>query len=374
MQSRRRFLSLASGALAASALGTRRLLGADAASGRKPLKILILGGTRFIGLHLTELALGRGHSVTFFNRGRTGNDRFVQVERIKGDRNGQIDALKGHRFDAVIDDSGYVPRQVRMTAELLVENVPQYIFFSSVSVYSDFWAPRSEKSNVGSLQDTTIEKVDEKTYGPLKALCERAVSKVYGPSCTIVRPGLIVGPEDNTDRFTYWPVRAARGGDFIAPGAPSGKIQYIDARDLAAFIIRGIERKTYGTFNVVTAPGQVTMGALISACVRSATRLAKPAKPPRPVWVSAKFLQAQKVQAWSEMPVWLPPTGESAAFAATSNKLAVSAGLRCRSVSETVNDTLAWHLARPVLERDSLKAGISAARESSVLAAWHRRG
>lgn len=359
--------------LAASRITATVAAAKTGAGANKPLRLLILGGTRFIGLHMTEAALAHGHSVTFFNRGRTRTDRFTQIERITGDRNGQIDGLRGRSWDAVIDNSGYVPRHVRLSAQLLAEQVPHYVFVSSVSVYPDFAKPRAESSALATLKDPNTELVGDATYGPLKALCERAVSQVYGGRATILRPGLIVGPDDNTDRFTYWPARAARGGDFIAPGAPTDRIQYIDVRDLASFTLRCIEQRAYGTFNVVTAPGQVTMGALIDACTRAAGLAASPTSPPRPVWLPADFLQAQKVQPWSDMPVWLPARGADLAFAATPNRKALAAGLSCRAVGETVSDTLAWHLARPAAERDALRTGISAAREAAVLAAWRKR-
>src|SRR4051812_45437488 len=202
-----------------------------------PMKLLILGGTRFIGLHITALALQRGHTVTFFNRGKTHTDRFPEIERIKGDRNGEIDGLKDRKWDVVIDNSGYVPRHVKLSAELLAPNVRQYLFVSSISVYPDFSVPRNESSPVGKLADESIEKVDGDTYGPLKALCEQAALQAMPGRTTVLRPGLIVGPDDNTDRFTYWPARAARGGEFIAPGGARDPFQVIDVRDLAAFAL-----------------------------------------------------------------------------------------------------------------------------------------
>ena len=207
----------AAGAVSAAAARVRA-----ARSGR--CKILMLGGTRFIGLHMTALALERGHTLTFFNRGKTKTDRYPEVERIKGDRNGEIDGLKDREWDVVIDNSGYVPRHVRLSAELLAPKVRQYVFTSSISVYPNFSVPRDEKSPVGKLPDETVEKVDGDTYGPLKALCEQAAEKALPGRTTIIRPGLIVGPDDNTDRFTYWPARAARGGEFIAPGAAARSI------------------------------------------------------------------------------------------------------------------------------------------------------
>jgi 2'-hydroxyisoflavone reductase len=336
----------------------------------KPLNILILGGTRFIGLHMTALALERGHKLTFFNRGKTHTDRFPEIERIQGDRNGQIDGLKDRKWDVVIDNSGYVPRQVRASAELLAPNVRQYVFTSSISVYPNFKEPRDEKSAVGKLQDETVEKVDGETYGPLKALCEQAAEKALPGRTTVIRPGLIVGPDDNTDRFTYWPARAARGGEFIAPGAPGDAFQIIDVRDLAAFTLKAVEENFIGTYNLVSNVDGFRFGALTDACIAAASTRAKPANPPRATWIPADFLEAQKVEPWSEMPVWLPAKGDEAAFAGTSNAAALAKGLKISPLKKTVDDTLAWHLTRPAEEREKLKAGIAPDKEAAVLAAW----
>src|SRR6187549_3992277 len=261
-----------------------------------PLKILILGGTRFIGLHMTALALARGHTLTYFNRDKTKTDRYREVERIKGDRNGQIDGLRDREWDVVIDNSGYVPRHVRLSAELLAPKVKQYVFTSSISVYPNFSEPRDESSPVGKLADETVEKVDGETYGPLKALCEQAVLSVMPGRTTIIRPGLIVGPDDNTDRFTYWPARAARGGEFIAPGSPTDPFQVIDARDLAAFTINAIENHVTGTYNLVSNVNDFKFGELTDACVAAAKKQAKPASPPSAVYLPTEFLEEQKVE------------------------------------------------------------------------------
>jgi 2'-hydroxyisoflavone reductase len=223
---RRLFLSAAGAGLAVAALD-----GLAIEKSKRPLRLLILGGTRFIGLHMTELALARGHTLTFFNRGRTNTDRFPEVERLRGDRNGDLKSLAGREWDAVIDNSGYVPRHVREAAQLLEPRVGRYVFISTVSVYESFARGNDENSPLGKLEDESVEKVDGATYGPLKALCEKAALSVFGPDRTsIVRPGLIVGPDDNTDRFTYWPARAALGGRMIAPNDPRDPMQVIDAR------------------------------------------------------------------------------------------------------------------------------------------------
>jgi 2'-hydroxyisoflavone reductase len=361
---RRTLLSIAAASAVASALPSW------AAKKPKPLKILILGGTRFIGLHMTALALARGHSLTYFNRGKTKTDRYPEIERINGDRNGQIDGLKDREWDVVIDNSGYVPRHVRLSAEMLAPKVKQYVFVSSISVYPNFAEPRDESSAVGKLADESVEKVDGETYGPLKALCEQAVLKAMPGRATIIRPGLIVGPDDNTDRFTYWPARAARGGEFIAPGAPGDPFQIIDARDLAAFTLDAVEKNVTGTYNLVSNVNDFKFGELTDACIAAAKKQAKPAVAPRATFLPTEFLEAQEVAPWSEMPVWLPAKGDEAAFAGTSNKAALSKGLRITPLKKTVSDTLAWHLTRPAEEREKLKSGIAPEKEAKVLEAW----
>jgi 2'-hydroxyisoflavone reductase len=344
---RRTLISLAAGG--ALAAFTPVWAAKKAKTARRPLRILILGGTRFIGLHMTAYALERGHTLTFFNRGKTKTDRYPEVERIQGDRNGQIDGLRDREWDVVIDNSGYVPRHVRASAELLAPKVKQYVFVSSISVYPNFSVPRDEQSEVGKLADESVEKVDGETYGPLKALCEQAVLKVYGDRGTVIRPGL------------------------IAPGSPADPFQIIDARDLAAFTINAVENGHAGTYNLVSNVNGFKFGELTDACVASARKRVKPADAPRAVYLPAEFLEEQKVEPWSEMPVWLPAKGDEAAFAGTSNAAALAKGLTIRPLAKTVDDTLAWHLTRPEAERAKLKSGIAAEKEATVLAAWKAR-
>jgi 2'-hydroxyisoflavone reductase len=357
------------------AASSAAFLTGTAASGKekshRPLRILILGGTKFLGVHITELALQRGHTVTLFNRGKTNTDLFPDLEHLKGDRDGQIDALKGRKWDVVIDDSGYVPRHVRLSAELLAPNVQRYLFVSTISVYASLAQPNTEDSPVGKIADESIEKVGDETYGPLKALCEKAAMTAMPGRVAVVRPGLIVGPRDPTDRFTYWPARAARGGEILAPDAPSDRIQFIDARDLAAFALKLIEDQTVGTFNAASPPGMFTIGDLVSSSISAADALVKPSPPPHAEWVPAAFLKTQQIQPWADMPVWFGETGEYAGASSTSVARAVHAGLANRSIRQTVNDTLAWYLQRPVEERAKLSAGVSAEREQKVLSAWH---
>lgn len=363
---RRSFIFAASGVLAASAR-----LGFSADKAARPLRILILGGTQFLGVHITERALARGHTVTLFNRGRTHAELFPQLEKLQGDRDGKLDALKGRSWDAVIDDSGYVPRHVRLSAELLAPSVRHYLYVSSISAYASFASANDESSPLGKLPDESIEKVDENTYGPLKALCEKAVEQVMPGRTTIVRPGYVVGPQDHTDRFTYWPARAARGGEMLVPGAPRDHIQFIDVRDLARFTVGAVERHVAGTFNLVSAPGQFTMGELITACLSSAKALAHPDPPPTPTWVTAKFLATHDPTLDADIPIWAPETGDTAALAEVSAARALHGGLTITPIEQTVRDTLSWHLARPEAERVKLKAGLAPAHEQEILAAWH---
>lgn len=365
---RREFVLSALGLSAASLAAWRP------AVARPKLRILILGGTRFLGPHLAEYALARGHSLTFFNRGRTNPGVLPQVERIQGDRNGELGGLQGRAWDAVIDTSGYLPRHVRLSAELLKPRVPHYVFVSTVSVYASWASANDEDSAVGKLDDESVEKVDGATYGPLKALCESAAMTAYGAGqTTVVRPGLIVGPDDNTDRFTYWPARAARGGPMAAPNSPRDPVQVIDVRDLAEFTLHAVERRTAGVFNALSPPGRFTIGDVVEESMAAARRIARPAAAPEAVWISTDFLAGQKVAPWSDMPVWAPSVGEEAGFAQVSAERAVRAGMKIRPMADTVAATLRWHLERPEAERDTLKAGLSPEREAALLAAWQDR-
>jgi 2'-hydroxyisoflavone reductase len=369
---RRHFIAAASAAsIAASAPG--RLI----AKASQPLKMLLLGGTRFVGIHMTELALARGHSVTFFNRGRTRAELFPQVEKLHGDRDGKLDALKGRKWDAVIDTSGYVPRHVRLSAELLAPNVQQYLFISTIGLYADFSKANDEGSPVAKVDNEQREDW-ENAYGPLKALCEKAAAAAMPGRTTMVRPGLIVGPEDSTDRFTYWPARAAQGGEMLAPGDPRTPFQIIDARDLAAFCLDALENRTMGVFNVTSPSERFTMGDVVNESGAAAVALARPNPPPRPTWVSAEFLTEQKVAPFTDMPGWMPSDGEMSGLQMgglhlTKVDRAMKAGLRISPLQKTARDTLEWHLARPAAERDKLQAGISREREREVLAAWHSK-
>jgi 2'-hydroxyisoflavone reductase len=357
-------------AMSAAALAVSREISAKDKPPTKPLKILVLGGTKFLGVHIVERALQHGHSVSLFNRGKTNTDLFPQLEHLKGDRDAQLDSLKGGHWDAVIDDSGYVPRHVKLSAELLAPNVKQYLFISSISVYASFAQANSEDSPLAKIADETTEKTDGGAYGPLKALCEKAAETAMPGRVTVVRPGLIVGPRDPTDRFTYWPARASHGGDMACPGTPKDRIQFIDSRDLAAFVLSLVESNTVGIFNATSPPGKFSMGELVQASITAANASVKPTPPPRPIWIPADFLAKEKIQPWSDMPVWIPESGEYAAFAEANVSKALRAGLTLRPVQPTVNDTLAWHLQRPEAERAKLAAGLTPEREQELLKVW----
>jgi len=323
------------------------------------MKILIIGGTRFLGRHLVNSARARGHEVTLFNRGRTNPNLFGQVEKIQGDREKDLDQLSGH-WDAVIDTCGYFPRIVKMSAEALKGKVEYYVFISSISVYSAFSKIGINESDpVGKIEDETIEEITGESYGPLKALCEKAVQDVFGIDSLIIRPGLIVGPHDSTDRFTYWPVRVARGGNILAPDKPETPIQIIDVRDLSDFIIGLIQQNVTGVFNATGPARELTLGALLDTCKLVSASDAKFK------WASVEFLEKNKVAPWSDMPVWIPDTSEDAGFSRVNISKAIKAGLSFLSLEETIRDTLKWASERP--EEYEWKAGLSLEREKELL-------
>ncbi|HEU5363410.1 MAG TPA: hypothetical protein VFU56_08710 [Gaiellaceae bacterium] len=319
------------------------------------MRILVLGGTQFLGRHTVDVALARGHDVTTFNRGRTRPELFPGVEKLHGDRDGGLDALSGRSFDAVLDTSGYVPRVVRETIDVLGD-VGHYTFVSSISVYADLSTPPTEGSAVRELEAPTEEW--REAYGELKADCEDVVRERF-PDAFVVRPGLIVGPWDPTGRFTYWPERIAAGGRVLAPAPPDADAQVIDARDLAGWIVRAAEDGLAGTFNAVDRP--VTRATLLDTCrgvARSDAEL---------VWVDGDFLLAHDVGEWLELPLWLS-SAEYAGMLSVDPSPAFGAGLETRPLEETVRDTLAW-VARGEAPAGT-DAGLDRAKEQRVLDAW----
>ena len=325
------------------------------------MKLLIIGGTRFLGRALVDEAQAGGHEITLFNRGQSNPALFPSVEQIRGDRDGGLAALAGRRWDAVIDTCGYVPRIVRDSAAFLAGAVDHYTFISSMSVYAGpFPAGLDESGAVGVITDETIEEITGETYGPLKALCESAATDAMGGRALHVRAGLIVGPYDQSDRFTYWPVRIARGGEVIAPQSPDYGVQFIDVRDLARWILLATTNKLSGPYNV-TGPGRpLPLGLLFDACRAIAGSDA------RFTWVDEAFLTSNDVVPFTEMPLWVP--AEFGGFNAFNIDKALSAGLTYRPFAETARDTLEWALQRP--GDYTWRNGLSTEREAALLAKW----
>ncbi|HZQ05300.1 MAG TPA: SDR family oxidoreductase [Anaerolineae bacterium] len=322
------------------------------------MKILILGGTRFVGRHITDAALARGHTVTLFNRGRTNADLFSDVETLYGDRDGGLDVLCGRRWDAVIDVNGYLPRLVRASAELLKNEVERYVFISTISVFADFTTPgQTENAPLATLDDPNTETITGETYGGLKALCEQVVQQIFNGRALIIRPGYVVGPYDHTDRWTAWMRRVARGGEMLAPGEPSDPTQFIDARDLAAFTCNLVEQKATGIYNVTGPAQRLTWGELFDEAKRVS------GSDVRFTWVNREFLEAHGVD-YDELPLVLPKEYLGGMMLDVTK--AISAGLRFRPLERTIRDTLAWDAAE-----NMPRLGLSLEREAELLREWH---
>ncbi len=388
-----------------------------AALAHKGLSILVLGGTSFIGPAFIEQAKSRGHSITVFNRGRTEKRKGTidGIERLYGNRDPDKHAgtkwtaegresddpstprglgeLAGKSFDAVLDTSGFYPRHVRAGVDLLAPNCGHYVFISTVSVYADnSKLHQDESAAIATMDDPTIENMgpDLKYYGPLKALCEGEARRAFAGRCAVIRPGYIVGPNDNSDRFTYWPVRIARGGEVLCPGDGTDPFQVIDVRDLAAFCLTCIENKTTGDFNAVGPEKPLTMRDALEACKRAAANDAKL------TWVPADFLEANGAPEGG-LPLWVPlGKGDFGGIHTWSNARAVKAGLRFRPAEDTCRDLIAWwpkeveRRARVATElaaeaqaqggkpptlpdATKLRTGMSAEIEKSVLDKWAAR-
>jgi len=331
------------------------------------MKILVIGGTVFLGRALVEAALEKGHKVTLFNRGKSNPELFPGVEKLIGDRATDLSILEGRRWDVVVDTCGYMPRVVRQSAELLAGSVDHYTFISTVSVYADLSKPNTdEHSPVGILEDETTEEVTGETYGPLKALCEQAVMDAMPGRVLVVRPGLIVGPHDMSDRFTYWVQRVSEGDEVLAPSPPTLPVEFIDVRDLADWILHMVEARQTGIYNAV-GPGQpVTMEQFLNTCKIVSGSDA------RFIWVDEAFLLQNEVQPWIEMPMWLPTENpEFSGMFAIHGEKAIKAGLIHRPIQETIGDTLAWAQTRP--DGTKMRAGISHQRERELIRLWKAR-
>ncbi|MFN2510603.1 MAG: NAD-dependent epimerase/dehydratase family protein [Pyrinomonadaceae bacterium] len=346
------------------------------------MKLLILGGTRFVGRHLVAAALARGHEITLFNRGKHQSAILTNVETIYGDRNRDLTKLKNRHWDAVVDTCGYLPRTVRTSAETLSHSVDRYVFVSSLSVYADASILGiDETAAVATLTSEELKTANEidssgsvsavtygKMYGGLKALCEQAAEEVLPNRVLTIRPGLIIGPYDYTDRFTYWVVRVARGnaaGEVLAPGRPERYLQFIDVRDLAEWTVRMIERKETGIYNANGLPNNFTMERVLEECKTVSNSDASF------TWVDDDFLVQERVAGWSEMPLWVPEedTPHLKGFMFINCNKAVGAGLSFRPLNDTIKDIQTWRKTDGLNEE--LKAGIDPDNEQRLLRKWH---
>lgn len=348
----------------------------------RPKRLLILGGTGFIGPHMVEYALGRGHTVTLFNRGRTNTHLFPTVEKLVGDRNNDISALEGREWDVVLDNHSTLPRWVRMTAQLLKDSAEQYVHVSSISVYAtdtaelNGWkntepgSPERERMRID--EESALmqlpdghedEEVTGRTFGPFKALAEQEAREAFPGRATIVRPGLIVGPRDRSDRFTYWPARIDRGGEIMVPGNGRDEVQLIDVRDLTSWIVRLAENGVTGTFNGTGPEGRLSMAGLVYG-IRAVT-----SSPVRFTWADAHWLAEHEVRPWSDMPVWMPDDPQSY----VRIDRALEQGLTFRPLADTSLDTLEWHKSRSAERRAELRAGLAPEREAELLRALHEQ-
>jgi len=357
-----RLSALVPSALALPALADTRPL--------EPMRLLILGGTGFIGPHQVRYALARGHHVTIFNRGRQKEAWPGPVEELIGDRSGNLKTLEGGDWDVCIDNPTSLPAWVRDAASVLKGHVGQYVFISTISVYAandkpgDETAPLAAYKGADPMAETAKSlNADPRLYGPLKVLSEKEAQTQYGEAATtIIRPSLIVGPGDQTDRFTYWPVRLARGGDILAPGDGRDPVQFIDVRDLAEWTIRVAEQRITGVFNAAGPAHSITMGEMLAGIAQGVQ------VDPKLVWAPTAFLKSNKVSPWRDMPVWIPGEGETFGFHRRDIRRAITVGLTYRPLPLTAADTLAWFLTLPSERQSKLRAGVTPEREAELLA------
>jgi 2'-hydroxyisoflavone reductase len=377
MTTRRNFLKLSAMAGGSIGLGLNplRIAGKDARA-PKPLRILILGGTGFTGPFQVRYALDRGHNVTVFNRGRTHPGELPkEAEQLIGDRNGQLDALKGRTWDVVIDNPATLPVWVRDAAQILKGNAERYVFISSTAVYADSGKPNQDETaplakyeGADAMKETsaTMRASNMALFGPLKAVSEAEAEKWFPGKTLVIRPGYIVGPGDESDRFTYWPVRVERGGEMLAPGTPDDPIQIIDARDLAEWTIRMVEQGTVGSFNAVGPKSKLGIGKMLDVMKHTTKSDA------RFTWVDDKFLASEKII--DDFPIWTSPKGPYITYNTANISKALQHGLTFRPLSETTRATLEWFRKQTPARQLKMRAGITAAREAEVLAAWHKAG
>jgi nucleoside-diphosphate-sugar epimerase len=325
------------------------------------MRLLVLGGTQFVGRHIVESALHRGHQLTLFNRGRTNARLFPEAETLTGDRDGGLGVLAGRRWDAVVDVNGYLPRLVRGSASSLRGSVDRYAYISTLSVLADPSRPmQDESAALAPLRDPAVETIDGETYGPLKAACERVLEEELPGRALVIRPGFIVGPWDHTGRFTHWLRRVGEGGEMLGPGDPEAPLQFIDARDLASFVLAMVERGGAGPYHAAGPEGEWTWGRLFEEC-RGVTGAET-----RVVWIPQARLEEVGVSP-RDLPMWAGAAG--AGLMRTDCRKAIAAGLRFRPVADTIRDTLAWDAEHRVQD-----VGLSAEQERVALTAWGARG
>lgn len=325
------------------------------------MKILVIGGTRFVGRHFVDAALARGHEITLFNRGQSNADLYPNVENLRGDRETDLSAFAGRHWDAVVDTCGYLPRIVRLSALELADKVDRYLFISTISVYqTPMGVGDDENAPLIELEDPTVEEVME-YYGGLKVLCERAVEEIYGNRSLIVRPGMIVGPHDPTDRYTYWAVRVASGGEMLLPRATDRMVQYIDARDLGELMVTLLEQNATGAYNATGPEAPLTWDEWVDVF--------KQASGSRPTltWVDDSFLESKEMDAGS-LPFWFPSDYKN--LFTVSVQKAIDAGLKFRPAVQTAKDTLEWREAGSVAD---LKVGLKPEKEAELLKEWHEQ-
>ena len=324
------------------------------------MDILIIGGTRFLGRALVDSALERGHKVTLFNRGQSNPDIYPDVEQIHGDRNTDIEKLGKRKWDAVVDTCGYFPRVVKLSAEYLADKVDRYVFISSISAYKETTEiGADENAPVATLEDPTVEEITGETYGGLKVLCELAAEAALPGRTINIRPGLIVGAHDPTNRFTYWPVRIRKGGDVLAPNSPEYPSQIIDVRDLADWTIVLIENGAAGYYNATGPDYPLTLGRIFETCKQVTGSDANF------LWAEDAFLQENEIGAWMEMPLWIP-SEEGRALMQVSVQKAIDAGLKFRTLEDTIQSTLDWYDSINGDEKQ-WNAGLASEKEATVL-------
>ena len=335
----------------------------------KPLKILVLGGTGFIGPHQVQYAVNRGHTITLLNRGKTNADLFPKLEKIIGDRTTPTayDGLKGRTWDIVIDNGAQIPAWVREASAALKDSTNRYVFVSTLSTYANRKAIGMKEDGPQFAPAAPDATQANATYGPLKVRCEMEVRSAFGDRALIVRPGLIVGPGDLTDRFSYWPVRIERGGEILSPGTPDDPVAFIDVRDLTEFMIRLSEDSAHGDYNCVGPRATLTIAEMLYGIKGVTTSDATF------TWVDADFVASKKLRPYTDLPVWIPPRGDNAGWALMDRSKAVGAGLTFRSLADTARATLDYYHAQPPERQAALKAGLPPEKEADALASWHAR-